>query len=105
MGDRLGDQLDVAMADYKTRRTQYLKAVEELKMAQDFSKKLKRAHENRVTRWHIFRDYMITRVKAWFHSNLARRGYTGRLKFDTKESVIELRVSFSYFYLGTRSWI
>ncbi|CAG8481459.1 1769_t:CDS:10 [Paraglomus brasilianum] len=87
-----GKSLEEIGADMKRKREAYTRARAEINNQEVFIKDLGIALENRMRKWHIFRQYIALRARINFCWQLSKRGFHGKLNFDHDHKKLSLKI-------------
>ncbi|KAF3940779.1 hypothetical protein ABW19_dt0208721 [Dactylella cylindrospora] len=89
---RMGASADQIAKDFADKTERYQEARHEVSDLEKLHKALDRAFEERMERWYHFRRHISVQSRLQFHFLMSEREFDGRLVFDHKRGILQLKV-------------
>ncbi|KAF3203566.1 Structural maintenance of chromosomes protein 6 [Orbilia oligospora] len=89
---RIGASTESIAKDYRTKTEKYKAAREEVTDLEKVHQALQQTFEERMERWGYFRKYISVQSRYQFRFLMSEREFDGKLAFDHKKGILQLRV-------------
>ncbi|KAF3081083.1 Structural maintenance of chromosomes protein 6 [Orbilia oligospora] len=89
---RIGASTESIAKDYRKKTEKYKAAREEVTDLEKVHQALQQTFEERMERWGYFRKYISVQSRYQFRFLMSEREFDGKLAFDHKKGILQLRV-------------